>query len=96
MWDIIEKNLRWQGREDNTGHGRPYYKHIGVYAFRPDFLQLYTGLAPTRGERAERLEQLRILEHGYRIQVIETGSHAHGVDTPEDLERARRRAGGHN
>ena len=76
------------GAIDTTG----YLRHIGVYAYRPAFLQLFTSLGPTFGERSERLEQLRILEHGHRIRVIETPWDALAVDTPEDLDRARKRA----
>jgi 3-deoxy-manno-octulosonate cytidylyltransferase (CMP-KDO synthetase) len=71
---------------------RGYLRHIGVYAYRPDFLRLFTGLDPRFGERSERLEQLRILEHGHRIRVVVTPWDALAVDTPEDLERARERA----
>jgi 3-deoxy-manno-octulosonate cytidylyltransferase (CMP-KDO synthetase) len=67
-------------------------RHIGVYAYRPDFLQRFTALAPTAGELSEHLEQLRILEHGYRILVVSTGWEPLAVDTPQDLERARARA----
>ena len=70
-----------------------YFRHLGIYAFRPAFLRTFTALAPTAGEKAERLEQLRILEHGYRIHVAVTEGGSLGVDTVEDLERARRRAG---
>jgi 3-deoxy-manno-octulosonate cytidylyltransferase (CMP-KDO synthetase) len=69
-----------------------YLRHIGIYAYRPGFLQRFTALAPTPGEQSERLEQLRILEHGHRIRVVVTGWEALSVDTPEDLERARERA----
>lgn len=65
------------------------YKHIGLYAYRRDFLMRFTRLAPTPLERAEKLEQLRALEWGFRIRVAETRSHGIEVDTPEDLERAR-------
>lgn len=68
-----------------------YLRHIGVYAYRPAFLQLFTALEPTFGERSERLEQLRILEHGHRIRVVVTPWNGLSVDTPEDLERARER-----
>lgn len=67
-------------------------RHIGIYAYRPAFLQLFTALAPTPGELSERLEQLRILEHGHRIRVVETPWESLAVDTPEDLARARERA----
>ena len=71
--------------------GLPSYRHIGVYAFRARFLQIYGGLEQAAIERFEALEQLRALSHGYRIAVAVT-AHAPeaGVDTAEDLERARR------
>ena len=69
-----------------------YLRHIGIYAYRPDFLQSFTKLEPTWGEQSERLEQLRILEHGHRIRVVITPWESLAVDTPEDLERARARA----
>ena len=65
--------------------GIPVYKHIGIYAYKRDFLLKYAKLAPTPLERAESLEQLRALENGYRIKVIETHSRFVGVDTEEDL-----------
>ena len=66
------------------------YKHIGLYAYRRPFLLSVSRLEPTPLERAERLEQLRVLEHGYRIMTTETEHDPIGVDTPEDLERVRR------
>jgi 3-deoxy-manno-octulosonate cytidylyltransferase (CMP-KDO synthetase) len=63
--------------------------HVGAYAFTADFLQEFARLPPGRLEREESLEQLRALEHGHRIRVVETGYRGFGVDTPEDLERAR-------
>lgn len=63
--------------------------HVGIYGFRPDFLQRFAELPPTPLEQAERLEQLRALEHGHRIRVVQTDYRAVGVDTPEDLERVR-------
>jgi 3-deoxy-manno-octulosonate cytidylyltransferase (CMP-KDO synthetase) len=65
------------------------YKHVGLYAYRREFLLTLAGLAPTPLEVAESLEQLRVLEHGFRIRTIETQFESVGVDTPEDLERAR-------
>lgn len=62
--------------------------HVGIYAFGADFLQAFTRLPPGRLEQEESLEQLRALEHGHRIRVVETGYRGFGVDTPEDLERA--------
>lgn len=64
-----------------------FYKHIGLYGFRREILQQITALAPTPLERAESLEQLRWLEHGYRIAVQITDMETIGVDTPEDLLR---------
>ena len=66
-----------------------YYKHIGVYAYRRDFLLRFAELPPSPLEKAESLEQLRALEHGFRIRVVETPFQPVGVDTPEDLERVR-------
>jgi len=70
------------------------YKHIGLYAYRRDFLLTFARLAPTPLERAEKLEQLRALEWGFRIKVAETPCVGIEVDTPQDLERAREIAAG--
>jgi 3-deoxy-manno-octulosonate cytidylyltransferase (CMP-KDO synthetase) len=64
-----------------------YYKHIGLYGYTKDFLFIYKNLAPSNLERIEKLEQLRVLEEGYRIKVIETKYDTIGVDTPEDLAK---------
>jgi 3-deoxy-manno-octulosonate cytidylyltransferase (CMP-KDO synthetase) len=64
-----------------------HYKHVGLYVYRRDFLLSYSNLPVGPLERAERLEQLRALENGYRIRVVETEYESLGVDTPEDLER---------
>ena len=65
------------------------YKHLGLYAYRRDFLLRLAALPQTALERAESLEQLRALEHGHRIRAVETRHDSIGVDTPEDLERVR-------
>lgn len=70
------------------------YKHIGLYVYRRDFLLTFARLAPTPLERAEKLEQLRALEWGFRIKVAETMAVGVEVDTPHDLERARVLAAG--
>ena len=67
----------------------PLYKHIGLYAYRKDFLLTLTGLAQTPLELTEKLEQLRILEHGYPIHVGITEYESYPVDTQADLERVR-------
>ena len=64
-----------------------HFKHIGLYVYRRDFLLGYSALPVGPLEHAERLEQLRALENGYRIRVVETECESLGVDTPEDLVR---------
>ena len=65
------------------------FKHIGLYGFRRDFLLRFAALPQTPLERAESLEQLRALEHGYRIRTVITRHTTIEVDTPDDLERVR-------
>ena len=72
---------------DRDGVGGVYYKHIGLYIYQRDFLLNYSTLRVGPLEQAERLEQLRALENGYKIRVSETDYESLGVDTPEDLER---------
>jgi 3-deoxy-manno-octulosonate cytidylyltransferase (CMP-KDO synthetase) len=67
-----------------------YYKHLGFYGYRNGFLQEFTTLSPGVLERQEKLEQLRALEHGYRISVVITPHDSISVDTPEDLARVRK------
>ena len=64
-----------------------FLKHLGIYAYRRDFLLKYAKLPPSPLEKAERLEQLRALENGYRIKVGITPHRSIGIDTPEDMER---------
>jgi 3-deoxy-manno-octulosonate cytidylyltransferase (CMP-KDO synthetase) len=66
------------------------FKHIGLYVQRREFLLKIASLEPTPLERAEGLEQLRTLEHGFAIKMVETKHNSIGVDTTEDLERVRR------
>jgi 3-deoxy-manno-octulosonate cytidylyltransferase (CMP-KDO synthetase) len=63
--------------------------HVGMYAYTAAFLERFAALEPGRLEREERLEQLRALEHGFRIRVVDTTYSGFGVDTEQDLERAR-------
>ncbi len=71
--------------------GLPAYRHLGIYAYRTAFLRAFQRLKPAPIEQFEALEQLRALAHGYRISVAITRSAPHpGIDTPADLERARR------
>jgi 3-deoxy-manno-octulosonate cytidylyltransferase (CMP-KDO synthetase) len=65
------------------------FKHIGMYGYRRDFLLAFAALPQTPLECAESLEQLRALEHGFRIRTVPTRHESIEVDTPEDLERVR-------
>ncbi len=65
-----------------------FYQHIGVYGYKKDTLLALCRLEPSRLEISERLEQLRALENGYRIRMLEIPQPTIGVDTPEDLTRA--------
>jgi 3-deoxy-manno-octulosonate cytidylyltransferase (CMP-KDO synthetase) len=67
----------------------PAWRHVGMYVYRRECLLKLAQLAPTALEQSEALEQLRALEHGIRIKVVETQHHSIGVDTPEDLDRVR-------
>ncbi|MBA3661501.1 MAG: 3-deoxy-manno-octulosonate cytidylyltransferase [Gammaproteobacteria bacterium] len=67
----------------------PVYNHMGVYAFRRDFLMLYPHLSPTELEKAESLEQLRVLEHGYNIRVCVVADKTLEINTPEEYALAQ-------
>lgn len=73
-----------------AGLSLPAFKHIGLYAYRRDFLLTLASLPQTPLEVAESLEQLRVLENGFRIHTVETQHESIEVDTPEDIERVRR------
>ncbi|MFC1869234.1 3-deoxy-manno-octulosonate cytidylyltransferase [Thermodesulfobacteriota bacterium] len=72
-------------RDSKSEHA--HYKHLGFYVYRMDFLLKFSRLTGGVLEAAEKLEQLRALEHGYRIKVVETGSDSIEVDTPEDIKK---------
>jgi 3-deoxy-manno-octulosonate cytidylyltransferase (CMP-KDO synthetase) len=80
-------------RNNATGTG-PHYHHIGLYAYRRAALERFVKLPPSVNEKREKLEQLRALDARMRIDVMVVKSVPLGVDTPEDLERARRLLGG--
>lgn len=67
----------------------PVYNHMGIYAFRRDFLLLYPKLPSTQLEKVECLEQLRVLEHGYKIRVCYTDESTLEINTPEEYEEAQ-------
>jgi len=77
-------------RDAAPGSPTGAFKHVGLYVYQRAFLLQFAGLAPTPLEQAESLEQLRALEHGFRIRAVETTHDSVGVDTPADLERVRR------
>jgi 3-deoxy-manno-octulosonate cytidylyltransferase (CMP-KDO synthetase) len=79
---IKGKDMRQEGFRSVT-----FYRHIGLYVYRREFLLTFPGLPQTPLEIAEGLEQLRALEHGYFIKVVETPYESMGVDTPEDLKK---------
>ena len=96
---VIDKNgyalyfSRYSIPYNRTGESdekkRPtYYKHIGLYAFTKDFLFTFRNLPKSSLEKAEKLEQLRVLEYGYKIKTVETKFDTVGIDRPEDLKRA--------
>lgn len=96
---VIDKNgyalyfSRYSIPYNRTGESdekkRPtYYKHIGLYAFTKDFLFTFRNLPKSSLENAEKLEQLRVLEYGYKIKTVETKFDTVGIDRPEDLKRA--------
>ncbi|MGH7933872.1 MAG: 3-deoxy-manno-octulosonate cytidylyltransferase [Candidatus Binataceae bacterium] len=77
---------------DDGGIPANALRHIGVYGYRRDFLMKFASLAPGVLERIERLEQLRAIEHGYRIRVVPSVAPSLEIDTPGDLARARQAA----
>jgi len=77
--------IPYRRRED----GFRAWEHLGIYAYRKEFLLEFARMAPTALEYAEGLEQLRALEHGYRIRAVATRHHVGiSIDTPQDLARA--------
>jgi 3-deoxy-manno-octulosonate cytidylyltransferase (CMP-KDO synthetase) len=67
--------------------------HLGLYVYTAGFIKMFTRLARTPLEMAERLEQLRALEHGFRVRVVEVDSVSWGIDTPADLEKFKTLSG---
>jgi 3-deoxy-manno-octulosonate cytidylyltransferase (CMP-KDO synthetase) len=76
---------------DRDGSHPRYFKHLGIYAYRKQWLERFVALPESSLERAERLEQLRLLENGIPIYVAETPYDSIGVDTAEDLERVTKK-----
>jgi 3-deoxy-manno-octulosonate cytidylyltransferase (CMP-KDO synthetase) len=82
-------HARTFSRADASGPG-PHYHHIGLYAYRRAALEKFVSLPPSENEQREKLEQLRALDAGMRIDIALVDSVPLGVDTPEELEKARR------
>jgi len=85
----LEKYKNWL---DNY----PYYKHIGIYAYRREFLLNLTNLEPGKLEQVEKLEQLRVLENGFRIRTVLTDYQSRSVDTEEDLSKINKYVSDHH
>lgn len=81
----FSRSLIPAGHTQKMVPGVTYYRHMGVYGFRRDFLMRYAELPETPLQRAENLEQLKVLEHGFRIKVAIVDSFSIGVDQPEDI-----------
>ncbi|MGC8862004.1 MAG: 3-deoxy-manno-octulosonate cytidylyltransferase [Armatimonadota bacterium] len=75
--------------EHKKSRAEGIFGHVGLYACTRDFLLRFASWEPTPLEKTEALEQLRVLEHGYRIKMVEIAQRPMAVDTPEDLERVR-------
>ena len=73
-------------RDAAHGHKPAYYLHLGIYAYARPFLLKLAGWKPTPAEQAEKLEQLRVLEHGEPIYVLKVERATHGIDTPEQYQ----------
>ncbi|NOT47088.1 MAG: 3-deoxy-manno-octulosonate cytidylyltransferase [Acidobacteria bacterium] len=80
--------------KDDPGLLRHFKKHTGLYVYRREFLLRYAKMPPSRLERAEMLEQLRILENGGKIKIVEVAASSIGVDTTKDLEYVKQILGG--
>lgn len=81
-------------RDPSAGDRPAYYLHLGIYAYRREFLLQFASWPPTFLERAEKLEQLRALEHGRSIYVLPVARATHGIDTPEQYAAFVRRQRG--
>lgn len=77
-----------KGFPENQWHlQHQYYRHVGMYAYRTDILQKITELSPSTLENAESLEQLRWVQNGFKIKLVQTKFDSHCVDTPSDIEK---------
>lgn len=86
--------LRGHELSDDILSRTAYYKHVGLYVYRKEALIEFTALPQTDLENTEKLEQLRMLEHGFKLKIVETEFDSISVDTPADLERAKKHYAG--
>lgn len=87
--DIRVARALYFSRLATPGGDGPFWHHIGIYGYQRSALEKFVQLIPSRLERREKLEQLRALEAGLRIEVVQVATVPFGVDTQEDLDRAR-------
>lgn len=80
-------HIRDAKKDSDWFNGTTFYKHFGIYVYRADFLQRYTTLPQSPLEITEKLEQLRVLEYGFKIKCVVTEYNSMPVDTPEDLKK---------
>lgn len=85
---VVERGYATDFRREPTPGA---LRHVGIYAYRPDFLERFTKLAPTEREKERRLEQMRALDHGARIRAAKALHPGRGIDTPEDYSAFVRR-----
>lgn len=83
---LFSRGMIPYGKSGEFNPQNTYYRHYGIYAYQKDFLKLYTLLPDTPLQIAEDLEQLKVLEHGYFIKVVEVDQYSFGIDTQEDLD----------
>ncbi|MBN2381314.1 3-deoxy-manno-octulosonate cytidylyltransferase [bacterium] len=84
---LFENGTMYEPTQNDLMDTMYYYKHIGLYVYERDFLEKFSSLKPSELERQEQLEQLRVLENGFRIQCVETEALTVGVDKPEDIRK---------
>lgn len=87
--DRLEERMDGWPTRKTGNEDEGYFKHIGLYAYTKDFLFTYTNLPKSALEMEEKLEQLRVLEHGYKIKTVETRYDSIGVDSEKDLDEVR-------
>ncbi len=90
--NVVKLDINWEGHAIGFSRTAKYiqYKHIGIYAYRREFLEKFVKMPKSENEIKEKLEQLRILDNGYKIRMVTTKYNTIAIDTPEDLDKARR------